>query len=432
MAVDLTNKIHGDFSKETAVWKGYRGEITGAYITGEGTGANYVVYSNKLIREYNEKISELAQPDDLYIEPYDAGFRYVNDPLLGTYNGAAGAYSTRTVGFGGVLMKVRKRVKPNHFEDEEGYIRGDSNGNISLGSPVIPTGGRAIFSGSADGYADYKTYSFIGQVAGADYRITYIKNEPFSGVSGYFEDNGYLANLTYDRGNQAQIFNDAIAAPSGVTGLLVWPYQMVYLGTPNWLVVSKTDNVEYGVAYSNESAYWVINVDPVYGSMGRWIGDATGYCTVWYDQSATGAAQNNLTQTTAADQPMLVNAGTLITDSSGTAALDFNGSTQHMVLDTGFSSTINISGLSSYVVFENDATGSAQMVSTLGSFADSNKRWYSPYINVGKFNYAYGTNNPLSSDTANTNLNLVSLVADSTQGDLEHSEMALKSVAREV
>jgi len=112
-----------------------------------------------------------------------------------------------------------------------------------------------------------------------------------------------------------------------------------------------------------------------------------------------------------------VNGGTLATDSSGNAALDFNGSTHHMVLETGFSSTINISGLSSFVVFENDATGSDQMVSTLGSFADGNKRWYSPYINVGKFNYAYGTNNPLSSDAANTNLNLVSLVADSTQGD---------------
>ena len=86
-----------------------------------------------------------------------------------------------------------------------------------------------------------------------------------------------------------------------------------------------------------------------------------------------------------------------------------------MTLNTGFSSTINISGLSSYTVFENDATGSSQMVAVLGSFADSNKRWYCPYINLGKFNMNYGASSAPST-TANTNLNLLSMVADQTQG----------------
>ena len=135
MAVDLTNKIHGDFSTGSGVWIGYRGDVTGAYITEEGTGVNYAIYSNKLIREYNEKISELNQPSDLYIEPYDAGFRYVNNPLLAQYTGAIGAYSTRTVGFGGPLMRIRRSS-----DNTEVDVRGDIEGNLSLSSPLIATG----------------------------------------------------------------------------------------------------------------------------------------------------------------------------------------------------------------------------------------------------------------------------------------------------
>jgi hypothetical protein len=126
-------------------------------------------------------------------------------------------------------------------------------------------------------------------------------------------------------------------------------------------------------------------------------------------------AQHNLSQATAADQPILVNGGTLVTDSNGNTALDFDGSNQHLSLDTGFSSTLNINALSSYVVFEADTIAGNQMISCLGSFADSNKRWYCPYINSNNFTFNYGAGSAPST-SANTNLNLVSMVADSTQG----------------
>ena len=443
MAVDLTNKIHGDFSTGSGVWMGYRGDVTGAYITEEGTGVNYAIYSNKLIREYNEKINELNQPKSLYIEPNDAGFRYTNKPLLGTYNGAAGAYSTRTVGFGGYLMKVRNDWDLN--SSQEADVRGDINGEISLNSPVEPTGagipdytyalGNSLGTGSQLG--PYEVVTFQTGVLGKQYKITYVKDAWYEDLSGYNYTYGDEALSYWLDGNLGEnglmrwALNGVHNAPNGDSLRYVWGVQYIGFASAwaantkwssdgestesNGYYMFESESTAAGQTAAQNAHNYVVKIEAVHDSLANWVGTATGYVSTWYDQSHTGSAQNNLTQTTAADQPIIDNGGTLQTDSSGNAALDFNGSTHHMTLNTGFSSTINISGLSSYAVFENDATGSAQMVSTLGSFADSNKRWYSPLINVGKFNMNYGAGSAPST-TANTNLNLVSMVADQTQG----------------
>jgi len=199
MAVDLTNKIHGDFSTGSEVWMGYRGDITGAYITEEGTGANYVTYSNKLIREYNEKINELNQPKSLYIEPNDAGFRYTNKPLLGTYNGAAGAYSTRTVGFGGPLMRAVQEFVS--IDEEAVDVRGDINGNISFSSPIIPTGTRPTWTGTQ------RVYSHTATVSGKKFNVTYLKDVTFRDIKDYYLDETNWANITYANGNLVDLFS---------------------------------------------------------------------------------------------------------------------------------------------------------------------------------------------------------------------------------
>jgi len=63
------------------------------------------------------------------------------------------------------------------------------------------------------------------------------------------------------------------------------------------------------------------------GHLLSWVtatsGTANGYVSKWYDQSG-----NNLdaTQVTAGSQPQVVNAGVLVLDGNGNAALDFDGS----------------------------------------------------------------------------------------------------------
>ena len=133
MAGELSQRIHSNFSTDVATWSGFRDEITGAYINDQGTGVAYVDYSDHLIREYNDKINDLNFSKELLIEPMDAGFRYVNDPLVGRFHsGLHSCFSARTIGFGGPLVRVRRAS-----DNVEVDVRGNENGELSLGSPVI-------------------------------------------------------------------------------------------------------------------------------------------------------------------------------------------------------------------------------------------------------------------------------------------------------
>jgi hypothetical protein len=197
----LRDEIHTDFSTGSGVWGAYRSDITGLYTSMDGTGSNYGDFSNHLIREYNTKITGLGQPSSLFIEPYDGGFRYLGDPFSAQHTGSTAIYSTRSVGFGGPLMRVRR-----NSDNTEVDVRCDTTGQVSLASPLIATG-----------------------------------------------------------------------------------------------VVDTS------------------------GSLEQFIGTASGYCSVWYDQVHTGAAQNNVVQTTANAQPLLVSGGTLMTQ-NGKTTLYFDGS----------------------------------------------------------------------------------------------------------
>ena len=53
------------------------------------------------------------------------------------------------------------------------------------------------------------------------------------------------------------------------------------------------------------------------------------------------------------------------------------------------------------------------------SGATGDKRWYSPYLNGGDFNYGYKNNSAVINTTANTNNNLHTMIAGATQGDVE-------------
>jgi hypothetical protein len=72
------------------------------------------------------------------------------------------------------------------------------------------------------------------------------------------------------------------------------------------------------------------------GTLADWVGPGNdGYVTTWYDQSENG---NNTTQSTASQQPKIVDGGTLVTE-GGRPALDFDGTDDHLAKIATF--TIN-------------------------------------------------------------------------------------------
>ena len=133
--IPIRNSIHTDFSRESGVWANYRNELTGDYIDENGTGTNFHEFADGSFREYNRKLNDLniSGSESIFLEPYDAGFRYKGDPLIARFpSGIAGGFSCRNIGFGGPIVRVRRST-----DNSEVDVRGDNDGVLSLNSPII-------------------------------------------------------------------------------------------------------------------------------------------------------------------------------------------------------------------------------------------------------------------------------------------------------
>ena len=75
----------------------------------------------------------------------------------------------------------------------------------------------------------------------------------------------------------------------------------------------SSDNTEQDIGFTG----WGIDST----SLLAFVGSGDGFVTIMYDQSGS----NNLTQTTDSYQPKIVSSGSLITDTNGLAALQFDG-----------------------------------------------------------------------------------------------------------
>jgi|TARA_R110002020_G_scaffold126312_6_gene284056 hypothetical protein len=84
----LQAEIHSETGTTTGIWVPYRDEITGGYLT-SGASGNFVDWDNHLMREYNRKVHQQVSGDNtptgLYLDPYDAGFRYTGSGNFNVY-----------------------------------------------------------------------------------------------------------------------------------------------------------------------------------------------------------------------------------------------------------------------------------------------------------------------------------------------------------
>jgi hypothetical protein len=135
-----------------------------------------------------------------------------------------------------------------------------------------------------------------------------------------------------------------------------------------------------------------------------------GFVKVWYDQSGNG---NDVTQDAAtANQPKIISSGSIIPE-GGKPALEFDGSSDRFPFD---STGLDIGNLSSFLVMKaNVATGLQNGLILSG--AVNNKRWYAPWLYSGDFNYSYATQLYAVATTANTENNLHTAIAGTTQGN---------------
>ena len=135
-------------------------------------------------------------------------------------------------------------------------------------------------------------------------------------------------------------------------------------------------------------------------------------CTVyqWLDQSGNG---NDLTQSTGGNQPTIYRGGALVKE-GGRIAMNFDGSNDDFeITNTG----LDIGNLSSFMIGKFETTGNQIMLSLSGGSSPSNKRWYMGYVNGGNINFGYASASTAFNTPVNTNQNLFSMIAGSTQGN---------------
>lgn len=127
-------------------------------------------------------------------------------------------------------------------------------------------------------------------------------------------------------------------------------------------------------------------------------GAGSGYIRTFYDQTAGG---NNAFQTTSAYQPMIVNAGSLVTK-NGKAALDFDGTNDFLQINNESTWLGSYSNLSIFNVlaFDNATNRSMFNSRTFAIWTDGTKtRAYSNSVSRSQqnFTYALGTQYLVSS-----------------------------------
>lgn len=85
----------------------------------------------------------------------------------------------------------------------------------------------------------------------------------------------------------------------------------------------SSDNAEDNVQFDASDEFSLTSPMDGGGTLADWVTTDDAFVVTWYDQSGNA---NDVTQSTAANQPQIISAGAILTGSNGKARLDFDGS----------------------------------------------------------------------------------------------------------
>jgi len=76
----LQSKIHSEKSTVAQIWTDYKQQIIDLWNTSQSKAD----FNDHLIREFNRKINRFNKSSDLFIKPFDGGYRFIGGPSLST------------------------------------------------------------------------------------------------------------------------------------------------------------------------------------------------------------------------------------------------------------------------------------------------------------------------------------------------------------
>lgn len=218
----LQSQIHANYSTGSSVWSDYRSQIKSIY----DSSTSKVDFNDHLIREYNRKIERLNQSTNLYISPFDGGFRFIGDSI--------GSLAPATLTSG--LFAFWEL-------DEPSGTRYDSHGSydlIEINSVNSETG---VIGGAGDFYFDWL-----------------LSNTTFDLASSGFSVSTWL------NGNATNV-GPAVAQWQQGYGFIIG-IDSAYFGNNEITFILGDFAVNYGVKYPNSSGWHhvVATYDPTIGT----------------------------------------------------------------------------------------------------------------------------------------------------------------------
>ena len=283
-----------------------------------------------------------------------------------------------------LIMYPNMNPSPKRFEIESNMTRHFdlnllANGTFDTDSDWIKGTGWSIANGIASIDGSQSTWSMLRQEnilppAGAKVEVTIT-------VSNYSSGYLYIKAGADDPGLE-------ITANGTYTAIrtIVGANQFRIQADPNF--VGSVDNVKV-----------------------QWYG-TDGHVVELFDQSGNN---NPARQNTAANQPLLVSGGDVLT-AGGKPAIEFDGTNDYLPIASDFNDNLNLNNISSSVVYKPSNTTQQGILLFLGGSTGGNKRWYQPFIDTTTTKYSYGTNHPASSETSNLDHSVLTFIAGSNLG----------------
>jgi hypothetical protein len=164
----LQSKIHSEKSTVAQIWTDYKQQIIDLWNASQSKAD----FNDHLIREFNRKINRFNKSSDLFITPFDAGFRFTANS---TFSSNLVAHwkldetsGTRydSVGVANLTPETLGSTQANYIQGIIGNSVNFSNENFLVGAYLLPLTGRAAsFSvwikrsiAGEDGYLDYSLF----------------------------------------------------------------------------------------------------------------------------------------------------------------------------------------------------------------------------------------------------------------------------------
>ena len=295
----------------------------------------------------------------------------------------AAAYSLRSL-TGGDPKVVRVRREGDNAE-QDFTVSG-----INSGALVNYINTNGVFANS--GYESFSNASASGFTASNTSSTGFAVSDLPDGTSGTAISVSFDIDIT--NGSPSLSLRDNLTGSGTVSNVVVYTSS----GSKTATLTSNNNYVGIGFTEGDTPSNFTVSNFKILGD---------GFVETWYDQSGNG---NDAPQTTASQQPKIVNNGSLVSN-----GIDFDGSNDTLDMPTDLISSTN--SASAFVVAKSDTTGGSGAAVVL-SRNSPDFRFYVPIIVSSNFNFGYQDSATKTSlGSADTNKHLFTAIAGSSNAE---------------